>query len=350
VPLSKADRFAGIAATVQRADQVVYGEPIATPDAGRIVAKPIGIFELCADLTQPRRSMPSIVRAGWDGRAETIPAMLQTWGRLVEQESGRELLLADFFEVAKDTAWNAERGPIEQAFLELASLAQTICQEGLANPITYYRDGSINRIETGERRWLAYHLLYAFYQDALWAKIPAHLIDAPSVWRQAAENGARANLNAIARTRQLAKLIMALHDGEQFATLEELAPSGACDRAYYAQVADGERYRIPRGASALILAVMGLKNPVQLRQHRALLNIPDELWTLADDQNLALDVIARQAKGKPNRTPTVTKITVAPIRRWIGRVREMPAEERQTLIGQVRELLEELERFKDIPK
>ena len=74
--------------------------------------------------------------------------------------------------------------------------------------------------------------------------------------------------------------------GINFAPYAEMVQPGACDRAWYAQIADGERFRIPRGTSEVILSVMGLKNPVQLRQYRALLNLPDDIWQAGDDLSL----------------------------------------------------------------
>ncbi len=143
--------------------------------------------------------------------------------------------------------------------------------------------------------------------------ILAHQVQAFDVWRQAVENGARQDLNAIAKARQLARLLMAIYadQGITFVPYAEVVQPGGCDRAWYAQIADGDRFRIPRGTSEIILSAMGLKNPVQLRQYRALLNLPDDIWQAGDDLSFSeneLTKLARQtrAKGRDQRTVSQT--------------------------------------------
>jgi hypothetical protein len=78
--------------------------------------------------------------------------------------------------------------PALQALIELAALAASIRRDGLTNPITVINLGNKRyQLETGERRWLAYHLLYQMLPDAKWRHIPARVMSELDVWRQAAE-------------------------------------------------------------------------------------------------------------------------------------------------------------------
>jgi hypothetical protein len=151
------------------------------------------------------------------------------------------------------------------------------------------RDGELYLLETGERRWLAFHLLHQRTRDEQWSKIPARVMDEFSIWRQAGENNARDNLNAVGKARQLALLLMDLYraEGAEFEPFDRLVQPGRCDRAFYAQIADGEQWRIPRGKAELLLNAIGLKSVRQLSQYRALLSLPDDAWTVADDANLS---------------------------------------------------------------
>ncbi len=182
-----------------------------------------------------------------------------------------------------------EAGPLQTTFVELLGLAASIRRDKLTNPITLvrYNDGYL--IETGERRWLAYHLLHwVFPEDDQWTRVPAHTVEQFDVWRQATENTMRQNLNAIGHARQLAILLMDLYRqmDATFQSYDELVAPDGCDRLYYAQVADGNEFRIPRGKGEMLLNATGLKNEVQLRQYRNLLRLPDDLWIKADDLNL----------------------------------------------------------------
>src|SRR5690606_25072022 len=136
----------------------------------------------------------------------------------------------------------ARFGPLEAALMKVIELAASIYQEGLLNPISLVRYGEDRfLLETGERRWLAYHLLHHYAPDDgkrdQWAKIPAQFVDGVDVWRQAAENSMRADLNAISKARQYAILLMALEqeiNGSRFESYQDLIAAGGTDRAYYA--------------------------------------------------------------------------------------------------------------------
>lgn len=130
---------------------------------------------------------------------------------------------------------------------------------------------------------MAFNLLYLVFGEA-YAKIPAFTEATVDVWAQAAENNQREGLDAIEKARQFSVLLMDLLSADvQFMTFDEAAPAGACDRAYYAQVADGNAYRVPRLGGERIANAMGVRNPVQLRQYRALLRLPDPVWEAAND-------------------------------------------------------------------
>lgn len=269
-----------------------------------VIAKPIDIFEITPDPAQPRRAIPSAVRAAWDGKTDTVSDMLAHWMNLVEITPNM------YLDPDPDFERPAEVPPQAETLIKLLADAATIRRDGLSDPIIVVRHGDGYQIEDGERRWLAHHLLYAYTDDEKWRKIPARVEDRLNVWRQASSNGARASLNAIGKARQLAILLMDLYAGMGivFAPFDEMVAPGGCDRAYYAQVADGAEYRIPRGQGEALLGAIGLKDPSQLRQYRALLRLSDELWQRADDENLdefQIRTLSQQRKH------TVTPVTVS---------------------------------------
>jgi hypothetical protein len=282
-------------------DAQVYGDLLKV-DNGMQTAYPVSIFEIAPDPRQPRRQIPSIVRQAWNGEAQSVGSLFDQWVALVADNSEEAFdNLTDLIErlLASEevSAADAYQGVIEQprqwgvigsALMAVVNLAAEIRRDGLTNPITIARTPIGNGsylIETGERRWLAFHLLHIFSDGGEWSKIPAREVKAASVWRQASENTSREQLNAISMARQLALLLMDLHGPERFQAYYELVPAGQCDRAYYAQVADGNQWRVPRGKGEQLVSAMGIKNPVQLRLHRDLLRLPDVVWMLADDLN-----------------------------------------------------------------
>ncbi len=274
----------------QDTDASIYSAMFDKVDSGRQRVQTVSIFDVLPDPHQPRRAIPSPVRAQWDGKPATTPALFMAWHRLAMQERGQEFQIEPYL-LADDTAVRVAEdqvmGPIDTALVELLDLAANIRSNGLTNPITVVHSPNGYHLETGERRWLAYHLLYAYFETEQdkWGRIAARVVEQFSVWRQASENGARANLNAIGRARQLALLIMDLYErrGEGFEQFEQMVNPDGTDRAYYAQVADGVRYPIIRGYNDLVMAAVGLKVPSQVREHRDLLRLPDEVWRIADD-------------------------------------------------------------------
>ncbi len=280
-------------------DNAIFGgrlEELRDIDAQTVTVEAIAINQVHPDPAQPRRAVPSAVRPYWDGTPDTLPQLLTRWLEMVEEERGRPFdleayLLGAATERAPDDAEPAyDPAALEAAFLPVVELAASIRRDGLMNPITVVRD-TINRyfIETGERRLLAYHLLHTFFDGThgrpderkRWSKIPARIMENMSVWRQAAENNARTNLNAIARARQFALLLMDLYGWENFQPIDAFEH----EQDFYAQVADGDRFRIPRGQGEKLVAALGLKHTQQLRGLRALLRLPRDVWVRADDEN-----------------------------------------------------------------
>lgn len=255
----------------------------------KIVARPIDIFSIIPDVTQPRRAIPFSVRRSYENSAQNIPLMLEEWHIITERAIGQTI------EVRETITHGGEGLDIEPSslpsivsdYLDLLGLAASIHREGLTNAITVSDAGDYKRIETGERRYLAHHLLTMYVDEVKYSKIAAQEVKR-DVWRQASENGARKPLNAIGLARQLALLIMDMYQGDKdvfFDKFEALILPGECDRRFYAQVANGNRYRIKRGMSQKILDVTGLKSRSQIQQYRNLLSLTDELWIEADEND-----------------------------------------------------------------
>lgn len=276
-------------AAPRESDAALFGDAD-LPPAGRMVAHPIIIRNIWPDRTQPRKAVPLKIAGEWDGDPARVADVLEHWRQEAERVSGQAIDILKHLERPGEGAHNeAARNPEYVGFLALVNLAASIRRYGLANPITVFKDGTRFRIETGERRWLAYHLLYQALGES-YASIPARKVEY-DIWRQAAENTAREDLNAIGQARQLAKLLLDLHwetDGAAFQSYEELVLSGGCDRAYYAQVANGNVYRIPSGMGQRILDATAFPSLSVLSRYRTLLKptdddaFNDEIWIQAD--------------------------------------------------------------------
>ncbi len=292
--------------TSEMTDSAIFGN-IAEVDAGRQVAKPISIVDIYPDPLQPRRAIPSPVRAYWDGRPSTTPALFNSWYNLAVEERGEDFKIEPYLLALDEAPRPEQMGPIDAAFISILEMAANIRSHGLTNPITVFNQGNSYRLETGERRWLAYHVLNTYFEDEQekWGRIPARVVETFSVWRQASENNARANLNAISKARQLALLLMDLcqkHRGDKFRTFEQSVGQGESDRTFYAQVADGNLYPAPKGTGEALMIAAGFKSASQMREHRDLLRLPDEVWHIADDLNWTqgrIRQLTRQAKDDP---------------------------------------------------
>ncbi len=272
------------------------------PDVGRVVARPTPILSIWADVKQPRRAIPLSIRMHWDGNPLDVAALLEQWATVAANQAGVTIDLEALLNGEGEGIDTDKFPSVASEFIALARLAAGIKADGLINPITVIESDSKLLIESGERRWLAYHLLYMVMGETF-SKIPAAKGNGnDSVWRQATENTQRRSLNAIGMARQIALLIMAartvptpnpspLHgEGNGYKEYDELVSAGVCDRRFYAQVADGNIHRIPKGMGERIQAAMGL-GLEQLSQYRRLLHLTDDeqvndaLWTRADVEN-----------------------------------------------------------------
>jgi hypothetical protein len=194
---------------------------------------------------------------------------------------------------------DSKQGALENALMQIVELAASIKRDGLTNPITVVQTDTHYLLETGERRWLAYHLLFANYREEKWTKIPARVVEHFNVWRQATENTARADLNAIGKARQFALLMMDLWMREPDAPVHFRPISDfPSERAFYAQVAD---LRVPRGKGGLLMVAIGAKGRSTLSKRRSLLEFPDEAWRIADDYNIPEDKLLSWKDNAPDQ-------------------------------------------------
>ncbi len=271
------------AMTIERVDEALYGK-LDLPSTGKKVSNPIALDKITPDPIQPRREIPTIVRN--KARAAKM-AEWQMWHQMSENALGKSIPLAQLLRGEGEAAENeSEIPPLVKGFLELVKLASSIYREGLLYAITVVQRGDRYVIETGERRYQATTMLYGEFGEKKFSTIDARVVEKASVWAQAAENAARKPLNAIGTARQIALLLMELNkgrDGISYVRFEDM--EGDCDRAFYAQVANGNVHRIPKGESERVLTATGLKSRSQIAHYRALLDIPDEIWTQADEED-----------------------------------------------------------------
>lgn len=255
--------------------------PVDIPESGKVIATPTDIMTISPDIRQPRRAVPFSIRGRWTGEPARALDVLEVWRVEVASIIAEPIDVQRYLSGRMD--YDSIDNPLVDGYFDLLSLAGSIFREGLTNPITIDEGGTI---ETGERRWLAYHLLDHF-ADGDYSRIPARVVTG-DLWRQASENGARRPLNAVGMARQLALLIMDMYQGDsgvEWSSYEDMVLPGESDRAYYAQVSNGKIWHIKRGFMQRVLEVTGLKSRTQVSQYRAILNVPDELWLQADAEN-----------------------------------------------------------------
>ena len=285
-PFSKADE------ATPDVSEALFGK-VAVPESGRETVKPIDIMAIYPDSSQPRRAIPMAYRKGWAGQPNKIPDLLKKWKASIEQRLGatvttKELILgADFPALPEGVD-----GDIQDYF-DLVSLANSIYKEGLTNPIaTVMISPDSYLLVAGERRFLAFHLLNLCQVPNVKSKIPCRILPKKDVWAQASENGARKPLNAIGMARQLALLILDMYQGEDgLQGIEEYIKNERPDREYYAQVANGNVWRIKKGMGQRILDVTGLKSAEAIADYRKVLSINDAIWEQADAENWTLNRI-----------------------------------------------------------
>ena len=295
--------------SVRAADAALFGE-IRAREGGRPALRLLDINDIQPDPQQPRRSLPLALRRQFDGRAASIPDLLVHWRETTAPDVHMRAALA-----LSEDEWAESVG--EAAFAELLSLAANIRHDGLQHPITVARAGTSRPqeavpcpqqqsgflLESGERRWLAFHLLHLYDEDGdRWARIPANIQPERDVWRQASENSARDDLNAIARARQYALLLMDLwrERGHEFRPLADFAH----EQAFYAQARD---LRLPYGSSARLLNAMGRQHRNAFLRCRQLLALPQPLWERGDEENWSEDQLLQDAKAATKSPPPARK-------------------------------------------
>lgn len=302
--------------SMSEADAALFGE-LSRRESSRQTVRPISIFDIRPDIKQARRAVPTPARAHWSGNPRDIADLFNSWLGIIAEERRlssqpafdlNELLWAEVVESRQqdgdEETGHYNPGPIEKAFRAVIDLAVSIRRDGLANPVTIQRTGpNVYQLETGERRWLAYHILYGYFNGESgkpqerdrWEGIPAIVVDDFSVWRQASENTARADLNAIGRARQFAILLMDLltRQGQAFKTYESMVKPGESDRPYYAQVRET---RVPKGKGEILANALGVSHRAAFSRARILLGLPDEVWLAADNMDIPEDELLRLAK------------------------------------------------------
>lgn len=292
--------------SLEDANDAIFGvSPF--PVTPTIKVKFIDIASIYPDPAQPRRAIPSELRERWNIRDYSYEDLIALWFTYMGPDFDLDAYLLD---------GNTERAQLDQnsqpllpefepidavqaEFIHLLELASSILREGLTNPITISRVGRDYMIETGERRWLAYHLLNVYFEDAGeqdWSKIPARVMPDRSVWRQATENNVRENLNAVSRARQLAILLMDIHGWDNFRPISDFAQ----EQEFYAQVSDGREWSIPSDKIEQLLKSMGLNNQTQLRQYRTILRAHPMLWLIADDNDWSENAIREAHRLTPD--------------------------------------------------
>lgn len=274
------DPFGNPEETFAQADEGIFGR-LGQVDKGREVIRSVELMQTWPDLRQPRRIVPHSVRKDWDGNPATGGLVLTEWYHAAMAKAGEALPLRAWLE-GKEVNGQEYEQPLIVGLIELCQLAASIKRYGLKNPITVYEDAGLYRIDTGERRWLATILLKLYFDEP--EVIKARIIPKRDVWSQALENGVRKDLNAISMARQLALLVMDMYPGE-FDEYQHLVLPGECDRKFYAQVADGNKWRVAAGMSGQVAQVMGISSTTQINQHRRLLSLPDAIWLQADEEN-----------------------------------------------------------------
>jgi len=283
-PLKSGEGAPPPALSMDEAANLVYGGGLELPSGNKIIARPLKLVDIRPDMEQPRRIIPARIRKGWTGNPKDIERMLREWHVEAEQALGQVIDVISLVDRLSNEGREADKeiAPMVDDYLDLVALASSIKRDGLTNPITVAGD----KIETGERRYMAHWLLAIWLPEAGFDAIHAVQVKNVDVWKQASENGNRKGLNAIGMARQLALLVMDMYRGDDGVVLYEI---GFFDheQQFYAQVANGPTWRVKKGYGERILQVTGLKSRSQVAQYRALLEIPRDVWDSADAENWA---------------------------------------------------------------
>lgn len=274
-----------------------YGDDIFAALESDVVSEiTLPIMDIIPDATQPRRILPQEIRRDWNGTAQGYGAMIDAWEsrahKGIKWSYPVDILIgkASLPDLKTDD-------PLVLDFAELLGFAANIRDIGLNHPIGVVKRGNYYRIVFGERRWTGFQILNHYLGESEdWSNIPVKIATAGD-WElakaQAAENNQSKRLNAIGRAREFAKLLMIARTdgGEHYDSWDQLVVPGGCDRAWYAQVANGELHRIPRNLGPQFEQSLNISETT-MRKYRGLLRLFDDhelsnkvndaIWMLGD--------------------------------------------------------------------
>jgi hypothetical protein len=241
------------------------------------------------DPVQPRRVLPEQLHHKFHNNRLTPTQALRELVQLAQvsaRQQGRPFsnVLELLPDAESDTETPEKLSPEEDILRDLVNLAITIRDDGQVNPLTVVDISQgvtrLYRIETGERRywaaWLLRDFISGYDSDGMidCIVIPA---ERASAFRQAKENTARKGLTAIAIARQAALLLLTVHGYE--------IPNESVNNDFYRQALELD-LRAKREYTEAILSAMGGIGRMQLSRYKALLQLSDEAWELADRYNL----------------------------------------------------------------
>lgn len=329
------------------------------------------------DPVQPRRAMPELLRSHWL-RGSAIEGIFAQWEHEVRDDFN-QLGLAGldwtaWIEGRDDRPGDEQRAglldyplhPDSRLWVKLLHLASSICQVGLETPISVYPVGEQQyQVLVGERRLLSFRFLTWLGYSGFEA-IPALVRDGYNPFVQAAENGARQDLNAIGVARQLAILLKAMND-------QPLAVDGQATQSWYASALE---LTIPYGRAEDVAVMLGLSSPRSVRLYRQLLALPRQVWNWADQFDwpegklrlmvraaanedelirMAQDEAMREMGQQPKQKPrTLTERVIQHSARGVSvmhklsamsddELQALPASERKRLIEAARQLIDRMQ-------
>ena len=248
----------------------------------------IAISLIRPDAAQPRRVLPEMIHQAFHNQELTPVQALKQYiekVRIISRQKGRPFEnLMDLLISTDETRDERELTPIERDLHDLTNLALTMRSDGQINPLTIVdcSQGAMPsyRIETGERRYWANYINMEFipgYQED--GNVPSIILPPGegSVFRQAKENTSRAGLNAIGMARQVALLILAVHDIHP--------PNGPVTHDFYRQALELDLRGKPEYAADILSALGGITRQ-RMSQFKLLLSLSDEAIEIADQYSV----------------------------------------------------------------
>jgi hypothetical protein len=249
------------------------------------------------DPLQARRVLPPAVRAGFVTGQLDPPGALAAWRALAEDDGEEAQLLQD----------------------QIVSLATSIREQELVNPITVYPDGrGAFVLETGERRWWAHWWLVTVEHEPAFGTIRAQVVVQPSPERQAAENLQDSALTAVQEACQIARLLLHLtgRDADHVVAISE---GGAAAEAWvgyepFRGALELERGKV-YGKWPVIAQVMG-RGERQLLRQLAILKLADQALSVADRGGLTEGQLRPLVSVAPNTAADRQRRIVSLIARY----------------------------------